>query len=40
MMALSIILNDIMATDGIEYNYRYLLEGNYQPDQNLLITGK
>ena len=32
-MALSIILDDILATDGIEYNYRYLLEGNYQSDQ-------
>jgi len=32
-VALSIILDDILATDGIEYNYRYLLEGNYQSDQ-------
>jgi len=40
MMALSIILNDIMATDGIEYNYRYLLEGNYQPDQKSLDSWK
>jgi hypothetical protein len=40
MMALSIILNDIMTTDGIEYNYRYLLEGNYQLYQNSLDSWK
>ena len=33
-MALSIILENILATDGIEYNYKYLLDDNYQPDQN------
>jgi protein-tyrosine phosphatase len=32
MMTLSIILDDKLATDGIQYSYSYLLEGYYQPD--------
>src|SRR6476659_4794418 len=39
-MTLSIILEDKLATDGIEYNYRYLLEGSYQPDQNTADSWK
>jgi hypothetical protein len=31
-MTISIILDDKLATDRIEYNYRYLSEDNYQPD--------
>jgi hypothetical protein len=29
-MTISVILDDKLATSGIEYNYDYLLKGNYQ----------
>ena len=39
-MSLSVILEDKLATDGIEYSYTYLLEGNYQPDRKSLESWK
>ncbi len=32
-MTISVILDDKLATSGIEYNYDYLLEGNYQSNE-------
>jgi protein-tyrosine phosphatase len=32
-MAISVILDDKLATSGIEYNYDYLLKGNYQSNE-------
>ena len=39
-MTLSIILKDKLATDGIEYSYIYLLEGNFQPDTKSMDSWK
>jgi len=32
-MTISVILDDELATSGIEFNYDYLLEGHYQSNE-------
>ena len=34
-----VILDEKLATDGIQYSYSYLLEGIYQPDQKSQDSG-